>query len=578
MKNIFLIFIPTTFIKKCWLLVLISFSVNFGFSQPCTLTPPVLFGNPKDKIVCRGSDALLGVNNTDEAYQYYFYLNNGITTRSLGGPLDGNGESVSVDAFVSSSQSYGQYYAEVRQGNCSATAPGFYVYYGNIDNLNVTNWSANSVSFSWASSGRFSYVKYEYAVSTESNPDLLPTSDTATTYNTTATVDISGKPSGVPLFIHVRVFAAYKQAYGAGPVPIVVEDECNFSGGDYNFELSWTTLYFNKCATSASIGGISSDQSFVCTGSSIILTGTGGNSYLWFKDGVSTGNTTSTYIATTNGLYSLQVTTNAGCVVRPYSIYINERTVLAGEFPVGGGTYCPGQQVRLGIIKTNVNQTYDVKRNGVTVTTLQGIGKNKSFSDPPQDDTIWHIFNITSPAQAGTYTITTNYLPCASVNFGSQVVNLTAYGNITPASAEICTGQTVQLTVSGGTSYQWFKDAVPISGQTSANYVANSAGTYTATINNGTCLNIPAANNAIVTITSLPAGTAEWTGAVNTVWNNVSNWKCGQVPVTTTEVVINGGRLNYPTITTNVTIKKLTINTGATITVNPGVNLTVTSQ
>lgn len=577
MKRIYYLFSTGKWQKPAILFSFFMFYIYIVNAQPCTISTPVLFGTPVDKIVCRGSDAQLGVNSSEESQQYSFYVNNG-ASRKIGGPLVGNGDQLSVDASIVSASSVGQYYVVTTQGTCTATNPGFYVYYGNIDNLNITNWSANSVSFSWASSGRFSYVKYEYAVSTVSNPDLLPDEDTSTTYNTSATVDISGKPSGVPLYIHVRVFAAYKQAYGAGSPPIVVENECNFTGGDYNFDLSWTTINFNKCAISVPIGGINTGQTFVCTGSSTTLTGTGGNSYLWFKDGVNTGITTSTYIATTEGEYSLEVTTSAGCVVRPYSRYINERIVVAGEFPVGGGTYCRGQQVKLGLIKTNINQTYDIKRNGVTVATLQGIGTNKSHPDPPQEDTIWHVFNITSPTEAGTYTITTNYLPCASVDFGSQVVSLAAYGNITPAFAEICTGQTVQLTVSGGTSYKWFKDGTELPGQASATYTANSGGTYSATINSGTCLDIPAVNNAIVTSSSLPAGTAEWTGAADTDWNNAGNWKCMQIPGTTTEVVINGGLPNYPAILSDVTIKKLTLNTGATLNVNPGVKLTVTSH
>jgi len=69
-----------------------------------------------------------------------------------------------------------------------------------------------------------------------------------------------------------------------------------------------------------------------------------------------------------------------------------------------------------------------------------------------------------------------------------------------------------------------------------------------------------------------------WTGDVNTSWTNTGNWACGQVPVSSSEVSINGGKPNYPLITSNVTVKKLTVYSGASVTVQPGVTLTITSQ
>ena len=78
--------------------------------------------------------------------------------------------------------------------------------------------------------------------------------------------------------------------------------------------------------------------------------------------------------------------------------------------------------------------------------------------------------------------------------------------------------------------------------------------------------------------TPLPAGTCEWTGAESTAWFNSANWKCGQLPVTTAEVIISGSRLNYPALNVDITIKKLTLNTGASINVAPNVKLTITGQ
>jgi photosystem II stability/assembly factor-like uncharacterized protein len=64
-----------------------------------------------------------------------------------------------------------------------------------------------------------------------------------------------------------------------------------------------------------------------------------------------------------------------------------------------------------------------------------------------------------------------------------------------------------------------------------------------------------------------------WTGAVNTAWENPGNWSCGFAPDENTDVVINTGN---PQISSNVTIRSLTLAPGITFTVNTGFTLTIT--
>ena len=63
-----------------------------------------------------------------------------------------------------------------------------------------------------------------------------------------------------------------------------------------------------------------------------------------------------------------------------------------------------------------------------------------------------------------------------------------------------------------------------------------------------------------------------WTGAVSSAWENPSNWSCGQVPDANTDVVINSGTV---IINSNVTIRQLTLNTAANLTVHVGNVFTV---
>lgn len=66
---------------------------------------------------------------------------------------------------------------------------------------------------------------------------------------------------------------------------------------------------------------------------------------------------------------------------------------------------------------------------------------------------------------------------------------------------------------------------------------------------------------------------SSWTGALSNDWENPGNWGgCGSVPDDNTDVVITNGSV---VLNTNTTIRSLTIVAGATLTISPGVVLTV---
>lgn len=65
----------------------------------------------------------------------------------------------------------------------------------------------------------------------------------------------------------------------------------------------------------------------------------------------------------------------------------------------------------------------------------------------------------------------------------------------------------------------------------------------------------------------------QWTGAVNTAWENAANWSCSGVPDANTDVVINAG--STIVVNSNVTVRSLQVSPGANIIITPGNNLTV---
>jgi hypothetical protein len=73
-------------------------------------------------------------------------------------------------------------------------------------------------------------------------------------------------------------------------------------------------------------------------------------------------------------------------------------------------------------------------------------------------------------------------------------------------------------------------------------------------------------------------GPNTWVGSVSTAWENGTNWSCGIVPDSNTDVIISIGSPNDPIINSNVTVKSVTANTGANLTVNPGFRLDITGS
>lgn len=64
-----------------------------------------------------------------------------------------------------------------------------------------------------------------------------------------------------------------------------------------------------------------------------------------------------------------------------------------------------------------------------------------------------------------------------------------------------------------------------------------------------------------------------WTGAVSNQWEDAGNWSCGSVPDANTDVLVNSGTV---VVNSNAGCRSLRVSPGATVSVMPGFNLTVT--
>ncbi|GAB4403870.1 MAG: hypothetical protein Kow00123_15320 [Anaerolineales bacterium] len=235
-----------------------------------------------------------------------------------------------------------------------------------------------------------------------------------------------------------------------------------------------------------------------CNVSSVLLTAsvTGGESpfaYQWYKNGTAiAGATSSTYSATSAGVYKVVVTDHNGCADTS-----NEVTVTSvpdpdvSVTPTGGELNCNVSSVLLTASVSGGESpfAYQWYKNG---TAIAGATSN--------------TYNATS---AGVYkVVVTDHNGCADT---SNEVTVTSVPDpevsVTPTSGELnCNVSSVLLTasVTGGESpfaYQWYKNGTAIAGATSSTYNATSAGVYKVVV---TDHNGCADTSNEVTVTSVP--------------------------------------------------------------------------
>ncbi|MBP7407303.1 MAG: T9SS type A sorting domain-containing protein [Flavobacteriales bacterium] len=157
-------------------------------------------------------------------------------------------------------------------------------------------------------------------------------------------------------------------------------------------------------------------------------------------------------------------------------------TITAG----GPTSFCTGGSVVLSA-NTGTGYTYVWKKNGVTISGATSA-----------------TYTCTT---AGSYTVTRTSGGCATTSAATIVsVGTAPAATITAASTtSICSGASVVLNANTGTGYTyvWQKNGTTISGATSSNYAATTAGSYAVTVTNSGC----STNSAATAVTVLAAPT-----------------------------------------------------------------------
>ncbi|MDQ2718645.1 MAG: hypothetical protein M3Z26_02610, partial [Bacteroidota bacterium] len=280
-----------------------------------------------------------------------------------------------------------------------------------------------------------------------------------------------------------------------------------------------------------------------CTGGSVTLTSSAGTTYLW-----STGATTASISPTTSGNYSVQVTNASGC----QSASSAATVVTVNALPAISGTLsiCAGSTTQLtGSGTASASSPWVSGTTGVATVSNTGLVSGVSAGSSVITYTNNNNCSITA-------TVTVNALPATPT--------ITAGGLTT-----FCTGGSVPLTSSAGTSYLWS------TGATTASISPTTSGSYSVQVTNASGCQSASSAAKVVTVNALPTisgtlsicagSTTQLTGSGTAAAS--SPWVSGTTGVAT---VSNSGLVSG--VSTGSSIITYTNNNGCTITATVTVN------
>ncbi len=276
-----------------------------------------------------------------------------------------------------------------------------------------------------------------------------------------------------------------------------------------------------------------------CQGNNLTLRATGGSQYLW-----NTGNTSEYQMASSSGIYTVTVTNNNGCSAT-VSEHITVNPLPTITF-LSNDTICQGDNVTI----------YAASPTGRTYSWSTG-QNTSSITVSPNNTTTYlvTVFDNNNCSNSGTKTIHVVRLPLAFINGPSTM----------------CQGDTVTLTASEGSQYQWSN------GMTSQSIAVTAAGQYSVNIYNaGGCY---ATANAIITSQNLPIATitentsiCEGQSAVLSVTSNPGYTYAWSNNSNTSSIAIREAG-DYQVTITNSNNCHITLHTSVQVNAKPQVNI-----
>lgn len=318
----------------------------------------------------------------------------------------------------------------------------------------------------------------------------------------------------------------------------------------------------------AETSGTTANDAIICTGASVVMTASGGTSYLW-----STGATTAaiTVSPTSTATYTVTVTNANNCSAS------TTQTITVNPLPTAANavTETSGTTANDGIICTGASAT--ITASGGTTYAWSTGATTAAISVSPTTTTTYTVTvtNANNCSATSTRTITVNPLPTP----GTTVAETSGTAS---NDGIICVGASATTTASGGTSYLWSTGATtaaittsPITTTTYTVTVTNANGCQATTTQTITVNPLPtpattvtetsgtAANDGIICVGA--SVSIDATGGTSYVWSTGATTSTISVsPTSTTTYTVTVTNANNCSATTTRTITVNPLPTAAT--------------
>lgn len=359
---------------------------------------------------------------------------------------------------------------------------------GSSTQLNAAASGGSGYTYSWSSSppGFTSTLQNPTATPTVTTTYTVTVTSGASTATSTTTVNVNSLPvanagtdaticSGNSTTLTATGGTSYVWSNGAGSTATVTVTPASTT--------TYTVTVTNAAGCTATdnvlvtvnsnpVANAGVDDS-VCLGGTAVLTATGGGTYLWSHSLGTTATVNASPAATT--VYTVTVTGANGCTAS------DNVTVTVNSLPVvtisGNTSTCSG------------NPTTLTASGGITYLWSDGLGTNASVSVNPVSDYTYYV-------------TVTDANGCS--NTGSVLVTLSS----TPVAdagtnQTICSGASVNLTASGGSTYEWSHS---LGNTATVTATPTATTTYTVTVTNAAgCTDT---DDVLVTVNAAPVAYA----------------------------------------------------------------------